>query len=109
MSNSNYTRCLCDHLTSFGAGLFVPPNTISFDTVFDDLGGKLLDNNAVFITICVIFLLYFLVLVWARRKDKQDRIKVRASPVVDLKRSAPSLPTAQNFLKFMHFVFCKIW
>ena len=78
LSNSNYTRCLCDHLTSFGAGFFVPPNTISFDTVFDDLGGKLLDNNAVLITICVIFLLYLLVLVWARRKDKQDRIKVTA-------------------------------
>ena len=76
VSNSEATVCECNHLTSFGGDFFVPPNTIHFNTVFDDLGSKLLDNNAVLIFICVLLATYFPVAIWARRKDKQDLVKV---------------------------------
>ncbi|ESP04057.1 hypothetical protein LOTGIDRAFT_109826, partial [Lottia gigantea] len=83
ISNSKFTRCLCNHLTSFASGVFVPPNQINFDTVFDDLGAKLLDNNAVLITISCMIFVYLVASVWARRKDKQDVEKWGVAPLAD--------------------------
>ena len=75
-STSQVTRCLCDHLTSFAAGVFVPPNSINFATVFTDLGAKLRDNNSVLASLAVIVVLYIVTSVWARRMDKKDVEKV---------------------------------
>ncbi|XP_050394123.2 polycystic kidney disease protein 1-like 2 isoform X2 [Patella vulgata] len=83
LSNVNFTRCMCTHLTSFGSGIFVPPNQISFNTVFNNLGAKLADNNAVLITLCVIIFLYFVGTIWARRKDRQDVEKWGVAPLAD--------------------------
>ncbi|XP_076456106.1 polycystin-1-like protein 2 [Babylonia areolata] len=82
-STAALTRCLCSHLTSFGTGVFVAPNQIHFDTVFDDLGSKLADNYAVLVTLCLIFFLYVLGLVWARRMDRRDVEKWGATPLAD--------------------------
>ncbi|XP_068248147.1 uncharacterized protein [Palaemon carinicauda] len=71
-TNTRMVRCACNHLTSFGSDFFVPPNTIDFGSVYNDLGAKLKDNFAVLVTICVILALYILVGIWARYKDKQD-------------------------------------
>ncbi|CAF3623851.1 unnamed protein product [Rotaria sp. Silwood1] len=69
------TECLCTHLTTFGSDFFVPPNKIDFTTVFTKFK-KLHENAAVFSTVIVIFSLYILAGIWARRKDKLDLIKV---------------------------------
>jgi hypothetical protein len=61
---------------NFGAGLFVPPNTIDFNTVFDDFGGKILENLPVFLTVCGIILLYIPLVIICRRYDKKDKLKV---------------------------------
>lgn len=64
--------CRCKHLTSFGGGLLVKPNPIDFDKVwiaFDDIH----NNMAVLATMISIFLLYLLVIIWARRADIRDR------------------------------------
>ncbi|CAF4106865.1 unnamed protein product, partial [Rotaria sp. Silwood1] len=68
------TECLCTHLTTFGSDFFVPPNKIDFTTVFTKFK-KLHENAAVFSTVIVIFSLYILAGIWARRKDKLDLIK----------------------------------
>jgi hypothetical protein len=69
------TECLCTHLTTFGSDFYVPPNTIDFKTVFTKF--KTLHENAVvFITVIVIFGLYILAVIWARRQDQNDLIKV---------------------------------
>jgi len=70
------TECLCRHLTTFGSDFYVPPNTINFKTVFTKFK-KLHENVAVFTTVIVIFGLYIIAAIWARRKDKQDLIKVK--------------------------------
>ncbi|XP_038048999.1 polycystin-1-like [Patiria miniata] len=75
-------HCLCNHLSSFASSFFVPPNTIDFSTVFSkflNLG----DNAAVFATVLGFLGLYLLLLVWLRRKDKQDIIKWGVSPLAD--------------------------
>lgn len=74
LSNSTQTQCLCTHLSSFASSFFVPPNKIDWDKV--NLT-ELLKNPTVTIIVCCIFLLYFLLLIWARRKDKKDLQLVR--------------------------------
>ena len=75
-SSSSSLKCLCNHLTAFGGDVLVAPNTIDFQLVqqaFDDLDpGDLL----VLITVCFVFLAYFVVLVIARRADNVDVSKV---------------------------------
>lgn len=69
---SRTMTCRCKHLTSFGGGLLVKPNPIDFDTVwvaFADIH----NNMAVLATMISIFLIYILVIVWARRADTRDR------------------------------------
>lgn len=75
-SNTSSLTCLCNHLTAFGRDVLVVPNTIDFALVqqaFDSLDpGDLL----VLITVCTSFLVYFVVLVIARRADNRDVLKV---------------------------------
>ena len=53
------------------------PNPIDFDTVFTELT-RLPDtgNVAVIVTISCVFGLYLVLLVWARKADQQDSLKV---------------------------------
>ncbi|ESN99579.1 hypothetical protein HELRODRAFT_125123, partial [Helobdella robusta] len=75
------TQCMCNHLTSFGGNFFVAPNTINFATVFtlDNFLGSL----PVFSTIIVIFIIYILILVWARHMDKADVARWGSIPLED--------------------------
>nr|KAG5695087.1 hypothetical protein BaRGS_015063 [Batillaria attramentaria] len=82
-STAAVTRCLCNHLTSFGAGVFVAPNQIHFDTVFNDLGAKIADNYAVIITLGVVYFFYIIGMIWARRMDRKDVEKWGATPLAD--------------------------
>ena len=83
-STAATTHCLCTHLTSFGTGVFVAPNQIHFDTVFDNLDAKIADNYAVVIALSVVYFLYFVGLVWARRMDRKDVEKVRCGNIYDI-------------------------
>ena len=74
MTSSNATQCLCNHMTSFGSDFVVPPNTINFATVFS--AEKFLEALPVFITVALVLLIYGALLIWARRADKTDLLKV---------------------------------
>ncbi len=52
--------------------------------VFSDFGSRLLDSPVVLCVIVGLFLLYLLLLVWARRADKNDRLKVGASYTISV-------------------------
>lgn len=74
---SKNLQCLCTHLSAFGGNIFVAPNPIDFDKVFTEftrLGET--KNFVVLTTVCVIFGVYFVGLVFARRADKKDAKKV---------------------------------
>lgn len=68
------TYCYCDHLTSFGSGYIVQPNTIDFAFVFSN--ADFLSNPTLYITEIVIAALYIILFIWARRQDKKDLLKV---------------------------------
>ena len=76
-SNAFTLTCHCNHLSSFGGNVVVAPNPIDFDKVFMEfarLGES--GNIAVLVTICCMFGLYFIVVVFARRADENDKVKV---------------------------------
>ena len=76
-SNTTHLKCLCNHLTSFGGNFIQAPNPIDFDKVFTEfLNLAESDNISVLVIIACIFLLYLVVLIFARRADKRDVDKV---------------------------------
>lgn len=68
------TICNSTHLTSFGSGMFVMPNTIDFNYVFVNMGFT--DNLTIYLTLIVSLLIFVLLMIYARYKDKQDVTKV---------------------------------
>jgi len=77
-SNKKYLKCLCNHLTAFGGSFIQAPNPIDFNKVFTEftrLGET--GNIAVLVTVMSVFLIYLLLVVFARRADKRDEKKVR--------------------------------
>ena len=65
-------------MTSFGGNFIQAPNPIDFDKVFTEftrLGET--GNVSVLVTIACAFLLYFVILIFARRADKKDENKVQ--------------------------------
>ncbi|XP_019360809.1 PREDICTED: polycystic kidney disease protein 1-like 2 [Gavialis gangeticus] len=81
------TQCLCNHLTFFGSSFFVTPNAIDVSKTVE-LFGTFVDNPVVVTTVGCIFLVYVLVLIWARRKDIQDNAKVKITVLEDNDRFA---------------------
>ena len=63
-------------MTSFGGELLVPPNTVDFAAVKQTLENLEPDDVIVLVTVSSVFLVYVLVLVFARRADKKDAAKV---------------------------------
>jgi len=70
-------HCLCTHLSAFGGDFFVAPNPIDFDKVWAEFGNLAESGNFVVLaTVCSIFGLYIVGLVFARKADKKDERKV---------------------------------
>ncbi|XP_033373170.1 polycystic kidney disease protein 1-like 2 [Parus major] len=81
-TNPSSTQCLCNHLTFFGSSFFVIPNAIDVSKT-TQLFGTFVDNPVVVTTVVCIFLIYVLVVIWARRKDIQDDAKVKITVLED--------------------------
>ena len=75
-SNSSSLTCLSNHLTAFGGDILVPPNTTDFLLVQQAFGSLDPGDLLVLITVCSAFLVYFVVLVIARRADTKGVLKV---------------------------------
>lgn len=80
-ANKDLTYCKCNHLTSFGAGFFVMPNTVDFSYVFANAGFA--DNVTIYMTIMITMVIYALLIVWARAQDRKDLEKLGATPLPD--------------------------
>ena len=74
-SSPQKTICLCNHLTWFGGGLLVAPNTFNVERELLKLK-NIHEYPALLATVCTIVALYVLVLIWARKRDKRDAQKV---------------------------------
>ena len=63
-------------MTSFGGELLVAPNTIDFSAVKQTMENPAPSDLLVLVTVCSVSLVYFLVLLFARKADKKDVVKV---------------------------------
>ncbi|XP_054724298.1 location of vulva defective 1-like [Uloborus diversus] len=80
-ADANRICCYCNHLTTFGSGFLVAPNTIDFEYVFANTGFE--DNLIIYITLIITFSLYVILVIWARWKDRKDLTKLDATPLLD--------------------------
>lgn len=80
-ANKDLTYCKCNHLTSFGSGFFVMPNTVDFSYVFANAGFA--DNVTIYMTIILSLSLYIFLTIWARVQDRRDLEKLGATPLPD--------------------------
>ncbi|KAF5905100.1 polycystic kidney disease protein 1-like 2 [Clarias magur] len=76
------TQCLCTHLTFFGSSFFVMPNLVDVSRTAE-LFATFVNNPVVVCFVGAIFLVYLMVVVWARRKDIQDTAKVKVTLLED--------------------------
>uniref|UniRef100_A0A667YRT0 Polycystic kidney disease 1 like 2a n=1 Tax=Myripristis murdjan TaxID=586833 RepID=A0A667YRT0_9TELE len=81
-TTSLVTQCLCTHLTFFGSSFFVTPNLIDLSRTAE-LFGTFAENPVVVCFVGALFVAYLIVVVWARRKDIQDRAKVNVTVLKD--------------------------
>jgi hypothetical protein len=65
-----YTKCRSAHMTLFGGGFFVQPNTIDFDYVFKYADFS--DNTTIYSTMIISLATFLILLLWARWKDTRD-------------------------------------
>ncbi|XP_041858595.1 polycystic kidney disease protein 1-like 2 [Melanotaenia boesemani] len=76
------TQCLCNHLTFFGGSFFVTPNLVDPSRTAE-LFATFAENPVVVCFVGALFVSYLLVVVWARRKDIQDKVKVKVTDLED--------------------------
>ncbi|KAK5861395.1 hypothetical protein PBY51_022796 [Eleginops maclovinus] len=76
------TECLCNHLTFFGSSFFVTPNLVDPSRTAE-LFASFAENPLVVCFVASLFGAYLLVIVWARRKDIKDTVKVKVTVLDD--------------------------
>ncbi|KAL9972511.1 hypothetical protein ACROYT_G018833 [Oculina patagonica] len=85
-TTSTEVQCLCNHLTSFAAQVFVEPNVIDFRKAMKGFV-ELSENPMVFTVVLSILGVYILLLIWARRRDIRNAKKAETVP---LEENGPS-------------------
>jgi len=74
---------VCSELGSYGGGFFVRPNTIDFAKSLKGFE-TWWENPIGVILVTVIFTLFFILLYWALRKDKEDNLLVSLCLLISL-------------------------
>ena len=81
--NTTYEETVCGsaHMTLFGAGFFVQPNTLDFDFIMAE--ADLSDNMTIYMTILVSLIICLMFLIWAKYQDIQDIKRMACKPLPD--------------------------
>jgi len=84
-TNHYETECFSTHLTTFAGGFIVLPSPINWSYVFANAG--FLQNKTVYLTVIIISLLFLILMIFARFKDKKDFEKLKIFPLIDNDKS----------------------
>ncbi|CAF1035223.1 unnamed protein product [Adineta ricciae] len=95
LTNHQQTQCLSTHLTTFAGGFLVLPAPINWNYVFSN--ADFTRNKTIYITLICVSILYLLLLVYARYKDKKDLEKLGVTPLPD------NQPSDQFFYQILIF------
>jgi hypothetical protein len=75
LTNLSQTHCSSTHLTSFAGGFLVLPKPIDWNYVFSHADFN--RNKTIYMMIIIATVLYLVLIIYARLKDKKDMEKVR--------------------------------
>ncbi|CAF1529483.1 unnamed protein product, partial [Adineta steineri] len=85
LTNLYETECLSTHLTTFAGGFIVLPAPINWSYVFAN--ADFLKNKTVYLTMIVTSILYIILMIYARFKDRKDFEKLGVTPLADNNKS----------------------
>ncbi len=81
MTSVNETECLSTHLTTFAGSFLVLPAPINWNYVFAN--ADFIKNKTIYLTVICISILYLLLIIYARYKDKKDLEKLGVTALDD--------------------------
>ncbi|CAF3624741.1 unnamed protein product [Adineta steineri] len=85
LTNHYETECLSTHLTTFAGGFIVLPAPINWSYVFAN--ADFMKNKTVYLTMIFTSVVYIILMVYARFKDKKDFEKLGVTPLADNNKS----------------------
>ncbi|UJR07107.1 hypothetical protein I4U23_011395 [Adineta vaga] len=81
LTNRFQTQCLSTHLTSFAGGFVVLPTPVNWSYVFAN--ADFAKNKTIYLTIICVLVLYIVIVIYARYKDRKDIQKLGVTPLPD--------------------------
>ena len=81
LTNHRQTQCFSTHLTTFAGGFLVLPAPVNWNYVFAN--ADFAKNKTIYITLIIVCVLYILLILFARFKDRKDIEKVRTATQTD--------------------------
>ncbi|CAF3690236.1 unnamed protein product, partial [Adineta steineri] len=85
LTNHYQTECLSTHLTTFAGGFIVLPAPINWSYVFAN--ADFMKNKTVYLTMILTSIIYIILMIYARFKDKKDFEKLGVTPLADNNKS----------------------
>jgi len=80
-TNHNQTQCLSTHLTTFAGGYLVLPEPVNWQYIFAN--ADFARNKTIYSTVITVTIIYLLLVIFARFKDKKDLEKLGVTPLED--------------------------
>ena len=85
LTNYYQTQCFSTHLTTFTGGFAVLPAPINWNYVFAN--ADFLRNKTIYLTVICVSIIYIILMIYARFKDKKDIEKLGVTPLPDNHKS----------------------
>jgi polycystin 1L2 len=81
LTNHNQTQCFSTHLTTFAGGFGILPVPVNWSYVFAN--ADFMKNKTIYLTVICVSVIYILLMIYARFKDKKDLQKLGVTPLPD--------------------------
>ena len=85
LTSFDQTHCLSSHLTKFTGGFQVLPAPINWNYVFAN--ADFLKNKTIYLTVICVTVIYWILLIYCRYKDRKDVERLGVTPLPDNHRS----------------------
>ena len=85
LTNFDQTQCYSTHLTKFTGGFQVLPAPINWNYVFAN--ADFLKNKTIYLTVICVVVIYLILVIFSRYKDRKDLEKLGVTPLVDNHKS----------------------
>jgi hypothetical protein len=81
LTNHNQTQCFSNHLTTFASGFVVLPEAVNWNYGFAH--ADFMKNKTIYLTVIYVSVIYMILIIYARWKDKKDVEKLGVTPLPD--------------------------